>query len=281
MSYDAKENERFLGQPFELYRFTMGTLSWYLTSGDVPRTHETQTYAPDTIDRSEILQNGETDSGSIDVEVPLTSALAEEFLTFVPPYPMFLTIFGGHEGDSEIIVKFQGRVAQATFEKTCKMRVNSMLTAIRKKVPGPVYQTRCNRSLYAPGCDVSQVLHTKEGTIIAIDMNQTRLTLGGGTFEDYWLTRFPADKTLHPTLELGIAQAASGHRMMIAQHTDWNKIILKAPIYGLEVGQTISVSKGCFGTSKHCNAFGNMIRFLGFERMPNKNVFSTGIMKGK
>lgn len=288
MSFDALETSVYGSAPFDLYKFTMGDQAWYLTDGDEARVYQTQTYAPTAIKCTEIEQNRETNSGQIEVTIPLESELVAEFIAFVPPSPMWLTIYSGHDGDSEINVRFKGLVVQAKFDSECTIFIKPQLAAIRKKIPAPVYQQSCNRMHYSPQCGATEAsgafgsswtlpVSAISGLDVTLDM-----AFGSDAYIYWWNTflgysLMPSTKLTTPSLAWGMLQAPSGQRMMIAAHDTYNVVTLKAPVVGLQVGDTVKVVRGCRRTLANCAFYGRTASFMAADVMPKKNPF-TGIL---
>lgn len=282
MSYDALQRSRYSGKPFELYRFTMGTTVWQVTSSEEIRTHPVHgLFTPEAISRSDISMNQETSSGELEINLPLTSAIAQEFIVTVPPLPIWITLFAGHDGDAEVITMFRGVIAKATFEEDCRLLAQPETAALRRKIPGPVYQTMCNRVLYSPDCGANSSAHSWTVKVGSIAADGVTVTVNAGATESaayaaYWAANWSAsaDTAGPPSLAWGFTQDAEGHRMMIALHPSANVFVLKSRMYGLAVGDVITVFRGCRRTIKHCRAFGRQSSFMGFDIFPSKNPFN-------
>lgn len=282
MSFDTLESSTYLGEPYELYRVTSGTRVWQITSGDIERTHSLHgVFTPEVVDRTEIAQHQETNAGEIQVHLPLSSAIAQEFIATMPSAPYWITIFAGHDGDSEIITVFRGMVAKAVFGDECTLTVQPESSAVRKKVPGPVYQLACNRVLYSSGCGASMEENlwtvkvgsiAADGVTIGVDTGASESAVFVSYWASHWSSSLDADGP--PSLAWGFAQTASGLRMMIGTHPSANTFVLKARIYGLAVGDVLTVYRGCRRSIKHCRHFGRLSRFMGFDKFPSKNPFN-------
>jgi hypothetical protein len=257
----------------------MGTKTWKLTSGEVERTHPLYgVFMPEVVDRSEISQNQESSSGDISVYLPLTTEVAQEFVAYAPPEPIWLTIFAGHDGDSEILSRYRGKVAKAEFGDDCKLIVVSEKAAIRKKIPGPVYQKMCNRLLYSAGCGASETGNSWDIVVASVAADGVTITVNEAlspAYATYWGGHWlsSGDNQNEPRLSWGFALDADGHRMMIASHPDVDTFVLKARMVGLTTGSTLHVVRGCRRNVKHCNFFGRLDRFSGFDFFPSKNPF--------
>ena len=282
MSFDALETSRYGGKPYELFRFTMGAQSWQYTSGEISRTHPTHgIFAPEVIDHTEVTYSGESSSGTITVNLPISNAVAALFVSFIPPDPVWLTIFAGHDGDAEIVTRFRGKIAKAEFSKNCALTILPEASSIRKKIPSMVYQQPCNRMLYSASCGAS--LTGNQWSFEVANVSADGLTVGvnpgagaSAAYVAYWQTAYSptADADGPPSLAWGYMVSADGHRMMIGQHTNWYTMVLKAAVPGLNAGDVVTVVRGCRRTTRHCKHFGRLQVFNGFDQFPSKNPFN-------
>lgn len=282
MSFNTREASTYSGAPFELFKFSMGSRAWYLTSGEEPRTYMTQVYVPEAIDRDDIRLNQETSSGSLGITLPLESSLAKEFISFMPPEPMWVAIYAGHDGDPEVIRRYYGKVAKATFSDVCKLLVQPQTAALKKKIPAMVYQPNCNRMHYSAACGAIEVspggipnrFHVQVSAISGF-----QVTIDPGSSPEFVTafgagSGFPGNQETVPTLAWGkVVHDNTNRQMMIARHTTWNVVELMAPLVGLEVGDWVWVVRGCRRTVKHCAFYGRLASYMGFDLMPNTNPF--------
>jgi hypothetical protein len=281
MSYDDKETSVYGGQPYELYKFTMGVTSWHLTSGDVVRSHMGNDYTPETIACSEIELNNETTSGTINVTLPISSSLVSEFIPSLPPQPMWLTIYAGHDGDNDVVVRRKGLVVQAKLGEVCDLTVAPQTIAIRKKIPPSVYQQSCNRIHYSAACGalmtengwevkIESITAEYGGPVIVVDLSAEE---SEPFVTEFGTSSFTQDEDAQPRLSYGFMITSSGQRMMILDHSTPGIFRLKAPVDGLQSGDTVVVVRGCRRTLKHCTFYERTNNFLGFDVMPSSNPF--------
>lgn len=260
MSYSGQESSTYSGLPFELYWITDGVTSWYLTDGDVSRSYNGQTYTPESIARSEIDQNQELQAGSIKVTIPRTHDIASRFISYIPAAQMAVTIYRGHDGDSEVIVYWSGKVSSGTFADEFEMTCVPLQDVLKKRVPAQQYQSQCNWVLYGPGCGVNRGSYLLSATISAVSTDGATLTSSSfATKPDGWWN--------NGYIEFG------QEKRMVLSHSG-NQVVLLTGIADLTVGSSIVIYPGCGRNASDCRLkFNNYARFWGFDRIPNKNPF--------
>lgn len=261
MTYAAQETSRYGARPVEMYLFQTASESWRHTSSDTPRVHLGQIYTPEAIERTEIDQNSETNSGSIKVTIPRSHDLASRFVSYIPSTPLSLVIYRTHDADpdGEVVVNFTGRVASATFNDFCELNVVPEQDALRRRVPVPKFQTQCNRVHYGPGCDLDPMVHRYPATIATLSADG--LTLTGTGFG------------LAPAGRLAAGYIQKGDvRSMILTHSG-TTITLISAVPGLAVGDPVEAFLGCQRSEADCAYFNNLVNFFGFSRIPTRNPF--------
>jgi uncharacterized phage protein (TIGR02218 family) len=263
MTYSARETSRYSGLPFELYQFTSQGLDvWRMTSGDVARSYLSQIYTPEAIERTEINQDHELTSGSIKVTIPRTCDLASRFVSYIPSSPISLVIFRGHDGDSDIVVNFTGRVASATFADECELEIQPEQQALRRTIPIQKYQSQCNRVLYGPGCGVDKNAFKLVGTVLTVT-GDTFTVAVAGTKIDGWLNAGYMEK--------------GDEKRMILNHTG-TSVQLINPMASLAPGDSVNLYAGCMRHEVDCGVkFNNLVNHWGFARIPQKNPFDGGL----
>lgn len=264
MSYDSLERSRFDSLPYELYWFSMGAQDWRFTTGDQPRIYLGNTYGTESATRTAVDQNNELKSGAITVTIPRTHPLAQQFVGFVPPAPVSLVIYRGHdgEGDSETVSNFTGRVASATLREHCELNCVPEQDVLKRSIPIQRYQSQCNWPLYGPGCGVDRAAYAVLGIVTGIVGDAISVSTAG-TKPDQW---FRAG-----WVEFG------EYRRMIVSHVG-NSLTLITPFQGLAVDDQVTMYAGCPLTADVCaSKFSNLPRFSGFPRIPTQNPFDGGI----
>lgn len=299
MSFDSMESSTASAVPYELYWITLQppnapAQNWYLTSGDVARTDASNNvYVPATIRRTEVRQDNEMRSGSIQIYLPIDHPVSQLFVQGAPPAPMGLVVYAGHDGDAETAVVFHGRVQSARGTIECELTCLPSQQATKKRGPTSVYQSQCNRVLYSAECGVPaggfpscQNPTRFVASVTSISADGKTIGVQFGAFDtNWWNFNFAAMDSNSATLAWGYLTTSAGRTMMIVGHSVVGVIQLKAPVPGMAVGDAVTLNRGCGRTWKSCMSFFVMNdgtfaenpRMLGFEFMPQKNPFSEGL----
>ena len=266
MSFDERETSSYDGQPFELYRFTTEDAEYCFTGGDEKRTYQDAAYEPSIITHSGTNQSTEVSGGHITVTVPRDHAIATMFVAFIPSTPLYLTILRGHDGDDQMMVVFTGRVQSCKFmpDDTCELDCAPESELLKREIATALFQRPCNRALFDDGCGVNKETYRKSGAIAEVSADG--LTIAADFFaampNDWFATGY-------------IEQAA--HKRMIVSHTG-NTVTLMNAMPGLFAGMEINAYPGCDRTHGGCvSKFDNGTNFLGYQWIPNKNPFSSGV----
>lgn len=261
MSYDSAEQSTFSGAPWEAYWFACGAINFRYTSGDQARTINGQIYEPASIKRSEDCQNQELSSGNISIELPIDNPVAQLFIGYLPPQPVSLVIFRGHEGDSEIVSAYTGMVSSPKFGETCELTIIREGDALKRPVPALRWQAPCPRKLYSKGCGVSKNDFIVVGTVSSVAGITVKSTAfaakADGYFSPGWIE-------------------AHGTGMSILSHVG-DTVQLVHALAGLAPGDVITVYPECLGTEADCaNRFHNIDNCLACSRIPTENPFGEG-----
>jgi len=258
MSYAIRENSVQAGDPVELYKFEAAGEAWRVTSGQRPRVYLGEVYEPLAITRSELSQTLEQQSGRITITLPRDHAIAQQFRGYLPAEPVRLTLARGHEGEAEIIAYTGFEVLSAKFGDACELTVGPPQEKLKRRIPPQEYQRRCNHILFDAGCTLDREDFREPATLTFVSGVTVRAaefaTLGSGWFDSGYLEK-------------------GNERRMILRHVgDTIELITAMP--SLAVGDAVDVFAGCLRTASVCNSkFSNLVNFLGFEFIPQKNPF--------
>lgn len=280
MSFAAMDASVCDAAPYKLYWFAMGSLEWCLAASDEPRVYMTKTFTPAQIVDTEIELNKEANAGTIEITLPLESEIASLFMAGFPPAPIWVNVYEGHDGDAELLNTFSGKIVKSTMKDECVLTVSGDGVAMRKKIPGPVYQQSCNRRLYSPGCGAVEADHKFDVTIATISDDRLTITYSSIPALIYWDSHWDevGDNAKYPSLAAGKMQDASGRWYMIETHTAPTVFTLKSPLHqSSAVGDAITLYKGCRRNLKHCKYYGREKYFMGFDVMPTRNPSSQGL----
>lgn len=265
MSYEGVEESQAGAAPVELFKFTIGTSkAYWLTSADQAQVFLGDTYTPEPIVRGEMAHSGEREQGSVEIEVPISSSVAANFIPYTPEPAMGLTIYRKHRSDPGYVVSFIGTVASASFDGArATLRCLPILEALRRRIPRNSFSHQCTLALYSARCGVVKTAFRVPASVATI-VGDTITGTGFSTKPDGWFNN-------------GWVERATGERRMVVTHVG-TTITLVSPFVGLVVGETVDGYAGCERTEADCHTkFGNILNHLGWARVPTKNPFSVGL----
>jgi len=266
MTYDSYETSIEAGEPVELYEFSVGGLTFRFTSSENPLTLSGYEYAPDAIERNEIVNTTDEKQDRIEVRMPATNDFAARYMLLPPGNQATLTIRRIHRGDAEAIVYFKGVVHAVTFVENGTKALAAVLaitSARDREVPRHTYQCLCNHTLFDAGCGINEATYTHALTCTAASGETITLAGAGALGADYFVAGF---------LEYG-----GEYRTVIAQAG--NVLTILVPFTTTPIGFSVSARAGCrLRLTTDCrDKFANAINFGGFPYVPTKNPFATGL----
>jgi len=266
MSFDSRETSRYDGQPYELYLFSTEDAEYRFTGEDTARTAQGEVWTPAIITHSGTNQSTEVSGGHITVTIPRDHVIALMFVSFIPSTPLYLTMLRGHDGDSQIVVIFTGRVQSCKFaaDDTCELDCAPESELLKREIATSLFQRPCNRVLFDAGCGADKETYKKSGTVASVSADG--LTVTAAVFSSMangWFTTGYIER--------------GAHKRMIVAHTG-NTATLMNAMPGLAAGAEINAYPGCDRTHNGCvQKFGNGANFFGYQWMPDKNPFASGM----
>jgi hypothetical protein len=264
MTYLANETSRNLGEPFQLFLFRAGDTNYRYTTADHIINVATVEYYPDQpMESVKIKETNVDDKGKLNFKVMRNHEIAELFL-ISNPRPISLTIFAGHEGDSddEIITIWTGRVVACDWDEDDQATISceSATTVLSRNGLPYKFGVTCQHTLYRGGCKLDMFANS----------DLYPLTSYSGytmTFVD--LIGMPADD-----YDAGLVVVNGvDYRMITGFDETTGMLSLLRPFESVSVGESIRVARGCNRTSDRCEVLGNFDHFLGFDTVPNRNPF--------
>jgi len=266
MTYDSREQSTYSGAPYELYKFDSGTMGWRLTTADAVKTFGNEDYTPEAITRSATQQSKETQGGTVQVTLPRDHPITAMFVSYIPPAPLWLTIYRAHEGEpeAETRVIFIGRVTLDTKGEGSVLTCSPEQEYLKRMIPTMNYQRPCNHMLYDSGCKVQKLLYSATGQLTAF----TADSVSAAAF-----ALLPDGYFTHGYIERG------QDRRFVIDHTG-DTLTLMVGLSGLELGDEVLAYAGCDRSYDTCGSkFSNTANFYGFEWIPTKNPFGPGGIK--
>lgn len=184
---------------------------------------------------------------------------------------MFLTIYRGHDGEGEgqVVTNFTGRVLGCQFTTDDKGELDCApeQELLKRQIATPVFQKPCNRILYDAGCTVNRFAFSVTGVLASVSADG--ITIAAPEF---------ADKP-DGWFNTGFIEVGDQLRMIVSHVGD--TLTLMNALNGLAPGASVAAFAGCdrtYGGTNGCaTKFDNGVNFFGYEWIPTKNPFSSGV----
>jgi uncharacterized phage protein (TIGR02218 family) len=267
MSFGATEISAASAQPIELYTFVGTNTTWRITSSQNEITSNGQTFSPLAVQRNaiKISTNEESDS-SIEISLPVSHPIVDEYAFKVAPPSLFVTIERCHQNDpDDTVTMWYGPVISYSVQKRiAKLKVPDQFTyLLRNTIPRARYQAPCNHVLFDTRCGVNSASYRNDQTVVAISENEIELNASPFSNGD-------CDGGM-------MVFSAGSESRMIKANTGVN-FTVSYPFATLEVGDTVTVYQGCDHSYTTCKSkFSNGQNFGGFPFVPTRNPFTTKI----
>lgn len=277
MTRDALESSLDKGRPVELYEFRYGPDDanvYRYTDGDQTVEFGGQDFTPLALKRGRITATGTTDKTSITVNLPVSSPVCELFRVYAPPYPVLLTIRGGHQNDpdADFAVVWTGRVLSCNrmsgqrFQAalTCEMASTSI------KRPGlrRNYQFTCPHVFCGAKCGLNAADWQITATV-------TALTGAGVTFGSGWNGAVDWQKYMGGLLTF-LDDAGITNYRTILRSSDGLTLSLSGPTTGMTVGSDVTLLRACNHQLDQCtDDFSNVLNYGGHPWIPLSNPIKT------
>ncbi len=265
MTYDSRERSIHDGSPVELFEFTRGADTWRYTSQAVDYDLAGEVYTAVPMTRTSTEATQAIERSDLRVTLPRDIPVAEAFIAIPPSTVMTVTVRRVHRGDGEAAVVWLGRVLNAEWGSgaTVELFCEPVFTSLRRNGLKRLYGRNCTHALYDTACKADPSAHRTTGTADAID---------GATVTVAAAVGLPAD-SLNGGYAAWTSESGTAEQRMILSHSG-DQVVLVAPPFGLTVGATIQLHKGCRHTIAYCDSeFQNTDNYGGFPYIPLKNPF--------
>jgi len=261
MTYTAYETSAYLGHPIEIYEFSRGVIIWRYTTSDEDKVIGAFTYKSVIAERGGLEQTQEMSRNPITIAMDKDVDFLAQFKGAPPSDPINVVIKRYHEGDSEILTIWIGRIVNVKFkEREAEIRCEPIFTALKRPILRRRYQTTCPHVLYGQQCTLSAINFTNIAIITAVSGKDLTAVAIGAKSDGYFSGGF-TDWSNNLAIE----------RRFIISHTG-SVITLNLPYNGILVGETITVYPGCDHLLTTCNTkFANDDNYGGQPFYPSKN----------
>lgn len=271
--FDAEEKKRYGARPFQLFKFTTGSASYYYTSIDnASTTYGGHSYLPKEIACDEGAFSQEVSAGSREITVARDNPVAALYGASSPVDAVAVVIYAGHRDDADVVIEFIGTVITIRYEGASAVLICAPAgNAFKRKIPAWHYTNHCALALYGARCGVNKAAFEYTHTVDAIADDTVTLHAYAAL----------ADWVANGWMEL--TARAVGRKRFIYKSTAGGVITLKNAFPGGEllVGDTVKVYAGCKRTMDECKTkFANAANFFGFPFIPIFNPFD-GTINGE
>ncbi|WP_019865130.1 phage BR0599 family protein [Methylovulum miyakonense] len=273
MTFNALEVSSYDSEPYHLYEFSNGFMTWRYTSSEYLVNQFSEVFVPEQISHTEIGGTTELNKQVLKVTVPRSNDIAQMFQFYPPTGVVLLTIWECHHGDSEVVVVWIGRVRTTEYMGAhVEIQCEPISTSMRRLGLRRIFQRQCPHILYGQdegGClvdpeafKVIATVSSVSGLVIAVSGMLTANSFNGGMMS--W------------TSSIGLQ-----YRFITSN--DATTLSVNFPFmppgdtYGrdLEVGTSINLYPGCNHTLTDCiEKFNNLDNYGGQPFMPLDNPFN-------
>lgn len=265
MTYEAKEESVFEGEPIELYTFQTSSNVWRYTNIDEEVSIAGGTYSPINIKRLDIEQTQDRSRTPQTITMQGNAPFLLPYRASPPDDIVQLTIQRFHRGDSEVHTIWLGRVVNVKFVNEGEegvIRCEPVYTSLLRPVLRRLYQRNCPHVLYGTECRVVRTAFEIAAQLQGVTGN----VLDSGTFAlqvDGYFNGGYVEWSL-----AGVIQ-----RRFIVAHVG-SQITISLPFDGIPGNANVKVYPGCDHTLNTCvNKFSNELNFGGQPYFPEKNPF--------
>jgi uncharacterized phage protein (TIGR02218 family) len=275
-TFDTQEISRREGKPVFLFRFLVGTQSYTYTSADTSFEYLSETYLPVAgLKASGTGQSEEVHAQRITISAPRDWLIPSMYVAFVPAVRIYLSIFTFHRDvASDVHTFWQGFVRDAKWEGSqAKVECDPITVLLDRLGLRRTYQAMCTHVLYDGFCPVPASAFRVDGTLLSAPSAFTLNAAAWTTKPDGWFNAGFAERPL-PS---GIIDMR-----FITSHVGTQITLLSPFPPDLAGGEIIRAYAGCDHVFSTCaGKFGAYTdtggAYGGWDRVPKKNLFKTGL----
>ena len=274
MTLNQYEKSTDSSRPVELYQFTLGGASTYVSSGEDDIVVDGVTYSALPVMR-DAIKLSDTETNALEVKVPSTMDFVRQYIANVPGQEATLVVSRIQRPDTvamEVVTLYQGYVSSVQFKdqgRIAMLAVSPLRKRAARTGPRCKFSGQCNNTL---GDDLCQV-----------ELNQPQYRLAAGLVTDITgnvITVQQASGYVDGYFTGGMVSdlAGSEGRMIISHVGQELTLTLPFPTDKVTAGNYVQVTAGCGHTVTDCHdKFDNLANYGGFPFVPDTNPFSNGI----
>lgn len=271
MTYIAQEVSVSDGAPCELYEVRYDAQTWYYTSADAPffDPATTRTYQPLVVYRGNVVDNGDVNRATLELEVERSAEFLDLFRVAPPSAVVSLTVRRVHltDGVLQIVALWLGRILNVAWQgPSAKLNCEPVRSGMAQFGLRRQFQLQCPHVLYGPSCRASRASFQIDGTVTALAGSQMTVPACAG----YGVNNFAGGY-----IEWTHADLAATERRSISSSSNAGVLeVIGVPV-GIDEGAAVRVFPGCDHSlgANGCSKFNNVANYGGFPHTPTKNPF--------
>lgn len=221
-------------------------------------------------------------ANEVEVRLPLMHDLPQRYTAAeFPPKNVSVNIYRQQPTGVEIV--HRGQIESMEVEKTGAVMTTAVLKVpsriaktLDRKLPTITISKNCPHFLYDANCKVNRATHTIASNVVQISGRTIRIDVA---MDDQWarggeVIHVPSGETMTVFSQVSTFDLSGAHAFITMQGAFW----------GLQLGDTVTVSAGCAHSNFVCrNKFNNMMNFGGAPQLPAANPFlpnGLGLVRG-
>lgn len=265
MTFDGRESADLGGVPILLFDFWRQSKHWCHTTADRRITFQNQIYVPTAIDMDAIQASQEIRQQTRTITVPHDFAVAEMFRQAPPKDSVNLRVWSLHQGDSDAVVEWTGRVSGVKWttsvqESVAKLSCDPIYANFRRLGLRLRWCRQCPYALYRDGCGVDPEAHKVVATLNGV----SGVTLQSGAFQALPDGRFAGGYVSWTNAD-GVVDMRT-----IESHVG-TSISVDAGSPDFAQGLTLNAYPGCNKTVPDCKYFNNLPNYGGAPNIPDQS----------
>lgn len=270
-TFDQLESSQEGSNPFELYEFILGGVSFFYTSAEDEITVGLNVFTPIAISRGKLGQSGDQSTRTLTISMPTETAISQKYRKIPPGEKAVVNVFRFQRNESPAfateILLFKGLVATCRFPNdgnTAEFAVRSVESSLNFNIPLYNFGGMCQLLLYSTACGADPTVFDHLGTCtstsgdtITIDgLNASGLSMASGY--------------IRPT-------GVNDFRMVLSQSGDVVTLLL--PFQLDPTGQTMQAFAGCDHLIEGdcATTFDRVNDYRGYAFVPSRDIFASGL----
>jgi len=286
MTYVAKEQGLYTGNPQELYYFTWGDTptEYFYSSTDETESYGGDSYVPYPIQRSSLGLGSDVLTLTVPIDCPVVAALQYQL-------KLDLTIYREHRNDAATVVIWKGRVRGVRYlGNIAELECWTLLKLLELPMPQYIFQVGCNWQVYSDRCGLDPADNDVEGHALTTSITVDSIDGSKVISEDLDIDSGAYSESMYDEYFTGgYIEWTDGdgelHRRFIVESDcrsgvdSYIKILTPFPS-GFVATESADVITGCHRNKGHCHtkfATSNLVNYGGFPWIPNRNPFEEPI----